>query len=54
MILYVVQDEVPDENNLPEHQDSMSESEIEVQKQRSHKGERPNTKYNITNNFILN
>ncbi|XP_053081470.1 coiled-coil domain-containing protein 7-like isoform X4 [Acinonyx jubatus] len=41
--VFSFQDEVPDENNLPEHQDSMSESEIEVEKQRSHKGERPST-----------
>ncbi|XP_045319261.1 coiled-coil domain-containing protein 7-like isoform X3 [Leopardus geoffroyi] len=41
--VFSFQDEVPDENNLPERQDSMSESEIEVEKQTSHKGERPST-----------
>lgn len=53
MLLYVVQDEITDENHMLEHQDSMSISEIQVKKQ-THKKERLSSKYKITNNFILN
>ncbi|XP_053081477.1 coiled-coil domain-containing protein 7-like isoform X5 [Acinonyx jubatus] len=51
--VFSFQDEVPDENNLPEHQDSMSESEIEVEKQRSHKGERPSTHFGVPDENLM-
>lgn len=54
MLLCVVQDEVTDENHMLQHQDSISKSEIQGKKQRTHKRERLSSKYKITNNFILN
>lgn len=53
MLLCVVQDEVTDENQMLQHQDSISKSEIQVKKQRTHKRERLSSKYKITNNFFF-
>lgn len=36
---------MPDENRMLEHQDSMSESEIQMKKQRTHKMESLTSKY---------